>query len=54
VVIAFIREFGYRKSLCKFGAENTKKAQNNICAELLQHGVNDKDADNKTINGMTS
>ena len=36
VVMVFIRELGYRK-VCARWLLKTQKAQNNICAELLQH-----------------
>ena len=53
MAIAFIRELGYRK-VCLRLVLKIQKIQNNICAELLQHGVKERDADNKTINGMAS
>jgi hypothetical protein len=53
VVIAFIRELGYR-NVCARLVLKTQKVQNNICVELLQHGVKDRDADNKTISGTAS
>jgi hypothetical protein len=53
VVIAFIRELGYRK-VCARWVLKTPTAQNSICAELVQHGEKDRDADKKTINGMAS
>ena len=44
MAIAFIKQLGYRK-VCLRLVLKIQKIQNNICAELLQHGVKEREAD---------
>jgi len=54
VAIAFIKQLGYRK-VCLRLVLKIQKIQNNICAELLQHGVKEREADKQDNqwNGIT-